>query len=140
MITWWVSLQCTIARCEPQNDSRTRLFTMVIQRVKKRKKKKRYQPLHTDPPCDHISRNIKVNKNCRHISHFAVMGSQMTVPIFSGEILTNFLGKNHFSSSKIYQLEHFLEISQNFMRKSLKPVTKIIEMVLIHNRGLKTIQ
>ena len=45
--------------------------------------------------------------------------------------------KNIFLAQKLTKLEYFLEISQNFMRKSLKSVTKIFEMFLIHNRGLK---
>ena len=45
--------------------------------------------------------------------------------------------RTFFLARKLTKLEHFLEISQYFMRKSLKSVTKIFEMVLIHKRGLK---
>ena len=76
--------------------------------------------VHTDPPCDHISRNIKVNQNCRHISHFAVMGSLMTAPIFFWRNSDLFKKKEHFSSSKIDKIRAFLEISQNFHEKIAK--------------------
>ena len=48
-----------------------------------------------------------------------------------------FLKKTIFLARKLTKLKHSLEISQNFMRKSLKSVTKNFEMVLIHKRGLK---
>ena len=64
----------------------------------------------------------------------------MNVPIHLRQNSDQFLVKTISVARKMTKLEHFLEISQNFMRKSLKSVAKIFEMGLIQNRGLKTIQ
>ena len=47
------------------------------------------------------------HQNCRHISHFAVMGSQINVPIHLWQNSGQFFGKNHFCSSKIYRARAF---------------------------------
>ena len=60
----------------------------------------------------------------------------MTAPIFFWRN-SDLFKKKTFSSSKIDKIRAFLEISQNFTRKSLKSVTTIFEIVQIHNRGLK---
>ena len=85
----------------------------------------------TDPPCDQISRNIKVNRNCHHLQQNAAIRVLMTAPIFFWQNSEMFLKKTIFLARKLTKLKHSLEISQNFMRKSLKSVTKIFEMVLI---------
>ena len=73
-----------------------------------------YSTLHTDPPCDHFSRNIKVNKNCRHLWQNAAIRVLMTAPIFFWQNSDLFLKKQRtFSSSKI---DNF----RAFQRKSLK--------------------
>ena len=49
------------------------------------------------------------HQNCRHILHFAVLGSQMNVPIYLWQNSDQFFGKNHFCSSKQNVANIFLD-------------------------------
>ena len=75
--------------------------------------------LHTDPPCVHISRNIKVNKNCRHLWQNAAIRVLMTAPIFFWRNSDLFKKKEHFSSSKIDKIKVIQKKSTKFYKEIL---------------------
>ena len=80
---------------------------------------------------------------CNKRIGFVFNGCEAPLSTFKNFVQNSDLFKKneHFSSLKIDKIRAcFLDISQNFMKKLLKSVTKIFVMVLIHNRGVKTIQ
>ena len=80
--------------------------------------------MHTDPPCDHISRNKKVTKNCRHLCQNAAIRVLLTAPIFFWRNSDLFKKKVYFSSSKIDKIRAVLRNLSKFHEKIAKICNK----------------
>ena len=68
---------------------------------------------------------VKITKSCQNMLEIAGKASQTHYHSNSGEILPHFYVKNTFLAQKLTKLEHFKEITENFIEKSLK-IQKII--------------
>ena len=76
---------------------------------------------------------VKITKSCRNMLEVAGQTSQTHYRSNSGEILPHFYVNNTFLAQKLTKLEHFKEIAENFIEKSLKIQKFDLQMFIGHS-------